>query len=269
MSYQEQVSARVHTAVTAGKYVVIQPTFPTIPDSYEPNLSNLNERNGLADVFGTAVGEWTQNHHRQHEMFRVGTLEKLAAVAKAFKEEGASTERLMVSKHRCVVPWSTFYPDDQEGQRTTRSPGTLHVRQLFFALNNNAARQSYKNLVPSLAPALRTNLSATDTRNGKPLRTQHLSTDSLRQMTYRGETVGLRDMLVVPDQDLKARILEAPSFSFVATPYLQRWSLGEGVESAKEFREAKARGENPDIAEVRPVCMFWHISDERQLILGE
>lgn len=268
MSYYEQMTARMAEAVSADKYVVIQPAFGTIPEKHEPRLSNLRESKGLGDIFGQAAAEWQQRHYDQHEVFRVGSLERLISVAKAFKghtREGEVTiDRLLVSKHRCLIPWSSFYPDVNEAHedRTHRSPETLHVRQVFEAMLGNVRRQPYRNLVPALAPVLRTNLSGLSAHQDKPLKPYHISTNSIRNMRVNGEAVRVRDMLIVKDQELKERIEDASSFSLVATPFLQRWSIVEGVESAKKHRLS---GYKSPIEDVKPMCVFWQIGTDAQL----
>lgn len=264
MSYIQRMNTRMECAVQQGSFVVVQPTFPTIPEKHEPKLSNWNERCGLNDVFGQAAAEWQQRQN--HEMFRVGSLDRLITVVRSFRdlaqEHSKPLSLLNVSKHGCIVPWSSFFLNDSEEANAAQTNGRLHIRSVFGALNNSAARQTYRNLIPSLAPALRVGLSAIEMPAGKELKSEHVSTNSLRMVAFEGEVVRLRDMLVVPDPELKGKIEDAETFSFVATPYLQRWSLREGVESAKKHRLGQIPEEDMP---PRPVCMFWHIGDERQL----
>ena len=268
MSYHEQMTTRMAQAVSSDRFVIIQPTFRTIPEKHEPRLSNLNERRGLGDIFGYAAAQWQQEHHHRHEVFQVGSLDRLISVAQAFKSHKdngeISIDRLMVSKHRCLLPWSSFFPNTHEtaDSDVKRSPQTLHIRQVFGALQESAQRQPYRNLIPALAPVLRVGLSGIEPPKGKPLKPYHISTNSVRSVAVNGETVRLRDMLIVKDPELKERLEEAASFSLVATPFLQRWSLAEGVESSKAHRLS---GYQSPIEDVKPVCMFWQIESADQL----
>ncbi len=253
---------RMAVAMETGAYVIIQPTFPTIPEKYQPRLTNLNERRGLNDIFGLAAAAWQQQNHHHHEVFQVGSLERLMTVARSYKENAKEHDvpitRLMISKHGALVPWTTFFPDSCEPVES----GRFHVRGIFNALNLSMGRQPYKNLIPALAPVLRVGMSTIDPPHGKPLKPQHLSTQSVRNVSIGGESVRLRDLLVVPDPQLRAKIEAAPSFSMVATPYLQRWSLAEGITSAREHRLDQ---NDPHDDVIKPVCMFHHIGSEKQL----
>ncbi len=268
MSYHDQMTTRMASAVSAGKHVIIQPTFATIPEQHAPRLSNLNERNGLSDIFGCAAAKWQQDHYQQYEMFQVGSLDRLISVARAFKDHknkgDITIDRLMVSQHRTLQPWLSFCPQTTEGQavNTTEDSHRLHIRDVFEAVRRSAERQPYRNLIPALAPVLRTGLSAVEPVSGKPLKPYHISTNSLRTVALGGESVRLRDMLIVKDADLKQRIEDAPSFSLVATPYLQRWSIAGAISSAREHRLS---GYKSPLSDVKPVCMFWHIESDQQV----
>jgi hypothetical protein len=264
MFCDEPLSLRMKKALQADKFVIIEPKFQVVPDSHRPNILNLREAKGLDAIFSVAAAKWQQDHHHDYTEFEAGSAARIAELLSAFRRAGHSlglkgedlSSRLKIRMYRTLAPWGSFFPETLTKLSTTksnRSKNTLHITDVFHALYSNAERQPARSRIPALIPMMRHNISISveDTRRSRYK--AHLLTGQSWTARLESQDIKIQDIIRVPDRELRHKMVMADQFSMIAIPFLERWNLASVIKDSKPY----------------PVCLFWHICDDRQVVFQE
>lgn len=255
-SAQQRMHIRMEEAVASEKQILIHLNFATIDEKYQPRVSEKPARETLPFLQGTSSHVWKQDHKGSYVSFSVNSLSGLSSIALAFRDQKYAQEglhsHLFVSQSGHIIPWKSFYPSNQSAS------SRLH-EDLIFTMIYNRMGTMPRCLFPSSIPNLKCDMSVrqlaiTSQAAAKRLDPKRLHTHSERKIFLNdGRGIeherNLRDVLQVPNENLRERLKAANSFTFVATPYLQTWSIVEGIKESH-----------------KPIYMFWSLIDDHQVI---